>query len=172
MATDTDFRTALARVLHYEGGYVNDPDDPGGATNKGVTQKTYDQWRDAQGLPRRSVRDITDVEVEDIYYGDYWLKSGADKLDMPLALIHFDTAVNMGVQRANQFLAASNGDTTAYLDARTAKYQQLAVANPTLSKFLGGWLHRVDSLRKLATPASAAVAVLATIGLLLWRAWK
>ena len=43
------FRAALPFVLRWEGGFVHHPDDPGGATNQGVTQRVYDAWRAAEG---------------------------------------------------------------------------------------------------------------------------
>jgi len=51
----SNFATCLGKVLKHEGGYVNHPKDPGGATNKGVIQRTYDTWRKSMGLAPRSV---------------------------------------------------------------------------------------------------------------------
>ena len=53
-------------VLRWEGGYVNHPADPGGATNKGVTQKVYDSWRKRQGLATRDVRQLEEAEMHAI----------------------------------------------------------------------------------------------------------
>lgn len=50
---------AIACVLVHEGGYVNDPRDPGGATMKGVTQRTFDGYLRRLGKPSRPVRSIT-----------------------------------------------------------------------------------------------------------------
>ena len=61
------FDTALAFALRWEGGYVNHPADPGGATNKGVTQRAYDAWRVRRGQTKRDVRAITGAEVHAIY---------------------------------------------------------------------------------------------------------
>ncbi len=61
------FAAALPFILRWEGGYVNDPDDPGGATNKGVTQRIYDDWRKRQGLPPRDVRQLEEAELQAIY---------------------------------------------------------------------------------------------------------
>ena len=47
------FEASLPFVLRWEGGFVDHPNDPGGRTNKGVTQKVYDAWRKRQGLPVR-----------------------------------------------------------------------------------------------------------------------
>lgn len=57
MASDR-YQASLKIVLVHEGGYVNHPKDPGGATNKGVTQRVYDGYRKRNGLPARSVKFI------------------------------------------------------------------------------------------------------------------
>jgi lysozyme family protein len=67
-----NFAASLAAVLVHEGGYVNDPRDPGGATNKGVTQAVYDDWRRIRSLPRRTVEAINAYEVGAIYRKLYW----------------------------------------------------------------------------------------------------
>lgn len=100
------FDRVLPVVLEFEGGYVNDPDDPGGATNKGVIQSTYDSYRKARSLPAVSVKYITDAEVYDIYKGIY-IASGAEKIDLSFpwtAAAMFDTAVNMGDGIARRLL--------------------------------------------------------------------
>jgi len=102
-------QTALRFVLRWEGGFVDHPDDPGGRTNHGVTQKVYDGWRARQGLPAQDVKLIADAEVHAIYASDYWLPPRCDVLDTPLDTVQFDTAVNMGVGRAIRFLQASVG---------------------------------------------------------------
>lgn len=170
MATAADFATALTQVLRYEGGFVQDPDDPGGATNRGVTQGTYDSWRRRQGLPVRPVREIGNEEVSAIYREDYWFKSGADKLPMPLALVHFDTAVNMGVGAANALLAGAKGDTAAYLDLRRERYQKIIQARPTSAKFLKGWLARVESLARTAGQSPGATVGVAGLLVLAYLA--
>jgi lysozyme family protein len=71
MAT-VDFERALEFTLRWEGGYVNHPSDPGGATNRGITQVTYDQWRTQKRLPTREVRLIEEHEVRSIYWQYYW----------------------------------------------------------------------------------------------------
>lgn len=103
--TPTDrYSECIPLILHHEGGYVNHPADPGGATNKGVTQKTYDAWRDKQGLPRQSVRNIADSEVHAIYRRDYWDAIRGDDLPAGVDYAVFDFAVNSGINRASRFL--------------------------------------------------------------------
>ena len=74
------FPEALTLVLRHEGGYVNHPDDPGGATNKGVTQGTYNAFRRSRGLPTRSVRELTGDELKTVYRQNYWDKVLGDDL--------------------------------------------------------------------------------------------
>ena len=71
------FQASLPFILRWEGGYVNHPADPGGATNKGVTQRVYDDWRVRRGMPARDVRQITDGEVHAIYEAGYWRRRRA-----------------------------------------------------------------------------------------------
>lgn len=88
------FEKTLKFILQREGGYVNDPNDLGGETNKGITYRTYNAYRKNKGLPPQSVKYITDEEVKDIYYNNYYKASGADKISDPkLSAYVFDTAV-------------------------------------------------------------------------------
>lgn len=170
--TTRGFADALQFVLRWEGGFVEDPADPGGRTNRGVTQKTYDAWRGRQGLARRDVLDIEEAEVEEIYRTDYWLPAGCGRLDRPLDIVVFDTAVNMGIRRAVRILqtalgcpvdgrfgpvtaataAACERDETAasYCRIREGIYRGLVRRNPKLGRFLKGWLNRLDSVRRAA----------------------
>lgn len=102
---------ALEHVLAHEGGYVNHPKDPGGATNMGITQRVYDAYRDRQGQPRRSVRAITSDEVADIYKRQYWDAVRGDDLPSGLDYAVFDYAVNSGPRRAAQDLQRELGVT-------------------------------------------------------------
>ena len=100
------FELALAEVLRWEGGYVNDPRDHGGATNRGITQATYDEWRRSKGLPLQPVTEIGEEEVRAIYRERYWVPVAAfwDAAGHPgIALYLFDIAVQHGVGTARAF---------------------------------------------------------------------
>lgn len=143
------FKKALAFVLIREGGYVNDPDDKGGATNKGITQNTYNGWLQSKDLQTKDVKNITNDEVAQIYYQNYWLKAGCDKMSKVFAVISFDTAVNMGVGRVQEFLKyAQYKDPDKFLLARIAKYREFVKAKPNQQKFLKGWINRVYALQE------------------------
>ena len=142
------FDKALKFVLKWEGGYVNNPNDKGGATNKGITQTTYNAWLRAKGQNIKDVRHINDAEVREIYYNNYWLKAGCDKMSEKFAILAFDTAVNMGVGRVSEFLkAAEYKYVEKFIFARINKYLEFAkVGNQKI--FLQGWLNRVMDLVK------------------------
>ena len=61
------FKKALKFVLKWEGGYGHNPNDKGGATNKGITQYTYNAWLKEHKLQQKNVKHISDAEVEEIY---------------------------------------------------------------------------------------------------------
>lgn len=104
-----NFDAALAAVLVHEGGYVNHPRDPGGATNKGVTQAVYDDWRQGKAMPKQSVRDITPAEVMAIYKRQYWDRIRGDDLPAGVDYCMFDFAVNSGTNRAARYLQRAVG---------------------------------------------------------------
>ena len=142
------FEKALKFVLKWEGGYVNNPNDKGGATNKGITQTTYNSWLRSKGQNLKDVRHITDEEVRQIYYNNYWLKAGCDKMSEKFAILAFDTAVNMGVSRVQEFLKyAKYTSTDKFIIARIRKYNEFAkYGNQKI--FLQGWLNRILDLEQ------------------------
>lgn len=163
------FDDCLKFVLEREGGFVNDPADSGGATNKGVTQRVYDTWRRARAEPERSVRDIEDAEVRAIYHENYWVAASCPELPEPIDLLHFDTAVNLGPGTAARMLQtalnmsivdgivghrtlanarANDALTTCarYSNLRVTRYIVIAAGSPEKRKFLRGWLRRVGAL--------------------------
>lgn len=99
MAKD-NFAPCLAFVLKWEGGYSNDPRDPGGATLNGVTQATYSAYRRAKHLDPVAVREMSHAERDEIYRTGYWDKIGGDDLRPGEDLAVFDFAVNSGPDRA------------------------------------------------------------------------
>lgn len=142
-----NFKKALKFVLKWEGGFADDPDDKGGATNKGITQNTYNAWLKSQNKTLKSVRDITNEEVERIYYSRYWLAAGCNKMSEKFAILSFDTAVNMGVSRVQEFLRAAQWTSIdKFILAREQKYREIAKYGNN-KKFLQGWLNRLNDLK-------------------------
>lgn len=106
---NTNFEKCLDWVLAHEGGFANHPNDPGGATNRGITHRTYDAYRRRKGLSPRHVRDISQEEVVDIYRRQYWDAVRGDELPSGLDYAVFDFAVNSGPSRAIKFMQRSVG---------------------------------------------------------------
>jgi lysozyme family protein len=180
--TTTRFDTSLAFVLKWEGSkFTNDPADRGGPTRFGVIQKTYDAFRQGQGLPVRSVEAITMDEVGAVYRRDYWNKVKGDDLGDPLDLVAFDTGVNMGVGRSAKFLQQSLGvgvdgaigsqtlnalagadkeaTATRFLSLREQFVRGIVQRDATQQRFLNGWLNRLNDLRSAITPSSSLESV-------------
>lgn len=99
-----NFEKILQLVLVHEGGYANNKNDPGGATMKGITHRTYDAWRTSRGMPTRDVREITDREIAAIYRSQYWDVIKGDALPSGVDYAVFDFAVNSGPGRAAKFV--------------------------------------------------------------------
>jgi lysozyme family protein len=99
------FELALNFTLEWEAGQANHVDDLGGRTNRGITQATYDQWRDSQNKPRGDVFSLTQFEAIRIYQSRYWqLGPLSEKLHDALEVVHFDTCVMHGVVGGTIFL--------------------------------------------------------------------
>jgi Glycosyl hydrolase 108 len=94
------FNACLAFTLREEGGYVDDPADPGGATNMGITLATYRQWSDDPALGPAEVRDMTLRIARAIYRSLYWNPLRADALPAGVDLSVFDMGVNAGIWRS------------------------------------------------------------------------
>jgi lysozyme family protein len=99
VGSDPQFEKCLPDTLVQEGGYSNDPHDPGGMTMYGIIQREYDVKRRAWGLPTQWVKNISKAEYQTIYYTDYWLPY-CPNLPAGLDLEFFDLAVNGGPHRA------------------------------------------------------------------------
>jgi len=94
---DKRFNYCLLFVLKSAGGYVNHPNDPGGETNVGVTKRVYDEWLKKKSMTSKSIKDITQDEICQIYYDLYWKPAHCHETPMPIDLIMFDGSVNSGI---------------------------------------------------------------------------
>jgi lysozyme family protein len=106
------FATCLDIVLRFEGGFSDDPRDPGGATNLGITRETLARWRKItpwQDLPVAAVRALARPEAAAIYRALYWNPCAGDDLPPGLDLALFDFAVNSGPDRAIRLLQQEVG---------------------------------------------------------------
>ncbi|HHW13511.1 MAG TPA: hypothetical protein GXX28_01085 [Firmicutes bacterium] len=161
MDANERFRRAMEKVLEHEGGYVNDPADPGGETKYGISKRSY---------PDLDIKNLTRGQAIAIYRRDWWDRLRLGEIEDPdLAAKVFDLAVNVGagtgimlLQRAltaaghpvsvdgvvgpATLAAANSADPKAVLAALRSEaaghYRLLIAKNPALVKFRDGWLNR------------------------------
>ena len=165
-----NFERSLTFVLDAEGGFSDHKHDKGGKTNKGILQREYDEYRDNRQEDRRPVKEISDEEVEDIYYNDYWVRGKCFKMPWPLCAVHFDGCVNTGVGQAAKFLQRAVGSkddgavgaktilameakindigVAAIIVQRDGFYDLLAKLDETQKSFSKGWDNRLEKLKK------------------------
>lgn len=94
------FLKCINRVLGHEGGYVDDPTDPGGETKWGISKRSY---------PRVDIKNLTRNQAIAIYYRDFWLKIRGDEISDGCAHQLMDTAVNSGCAQAIRFMQRALG---------------------------------------------------------------
>ena len=154
----TKFDKIIKVVLKHEGGYVNDPDDPGGETNFGIAKRSH---------PDVDIVNLTKEGAKEIYKKVYWDKNKVDDLPDDLKHIFFDMCVNMGrgtavkvLQRTinnkggNLVVDGGFGPGTSFALAkytpelarvrcyRLKHYYDLVNKKPEQEKFLFGWFRR------------------------------
>lgn len=142
---EANFQRSLAVTLQYEGGWADNPKDPGGATMKGVTLGTY--RRRHPNATKADLRAISDAELADIYRADFWAPINGDSLASGVDLATFDAGVNSGPARAKQWLTASVGgssvDTVKRICAKRLGFMQSLKIWSTFGK---GWARRVAAI--------------------------
>lgn len=89
------FDKVMDFILAEEGGYVNNPADPGGETNFGISKRQY---------PGVDIKKLDKDQAKLIYLADYWVFIHGDELPLPVALLMMDAAVNMGPSSAVHLL--------------------------------------------------------------------
>lgn len=133
----------LDAILSREGGYVDDPDDRGRCTHRGITLQTLKEWR-GRSVTCDDVRAMTEQEARDIYRALY-LKP-FDGVDPDIKPQVVDIAVNAGVLRARQLLALAQQSSrpvgVALVIERLKHYARLVAADPRQAKFFNGWVKR------------------------------
>jgi lysozyme family protein len=131
------FSKIINFVLSEEGGYVNNPLDPGGETKFGISKRAY---------PNLDIKNLTREQAIEIYRKDYWNPEW-EKLGFPMAACLLDTAINMGPGRALQFYRNAF-DYVVYLQHRLAYYKFIIEKNPSQKIFERGWFDRLTRLRR------------------------
>lgn len=167
-----DVTKLIPHILKWEGGYVNDPDDLGRETCKGVTYQTYKLYRRRKGLPEPTVEDLknlSDEEFTDILKTLYWDVCLGDRINsQSVANAIVDWAWNSGTKTAvrevqrilgveddgiigNITLAAINSYSPlplfgAIQTARKFYIERICISRPKNKKYLKGWHNRISAL--------------------------
>jgi len=149
-AVNAAFEDALRTTLRYEGGYVEN--DAGKGPSKFGINKAAN--------PDVNVKDLTKDQARELYKKRYWDAIGGDSLaakDPALAKVAFDTAVNMGVNKAKQLVTESQGDPNAILAMRQQHYDKLIENDPKkFSPYKAGWQSRLADLATSVIPSAQA----------------
>ncbi len=166
------FGRCLDIVLRHEGGFSNDPQDPGGATMMGITRATLSAWRGAPAS-EEEVRALTEEEAREIYRANYWNVLRCDQLPAGIDLTVFDFGVNAGPGAAARLLqravgvradgaigpitvaAAHAAEPGPCVDRLARLREDHYRALPTFARFGRGWLRRTDEVRRAAHAMAA-----------------
>lgn len=136
-----NFQRAWEFIKRWDGGYSNDPKDPGGETRFGITKRDHETL---------DIKNLTEETARGIFYHEYWQPAQCDTIPYPLDIIVADTAFNVGPQRATSWfpeVAVNNViHVDDYLFRRIAYYCSLKAG--LRARFLTGWINRVLDLRK------------------------
>lgn len=152
------FETAMNFVWQWEGGFSNDPDDPGGATNFGITLRTaIENGMDIDHDGDVDVDDIRKMTPEAamvVYKNKYWspIFNAVPNIPWAVAIAGFDAAVNCGPARAKKWVVdamKTDNPVRAVNESRRTHYLNAIAKNPALAKFRNGWFNRVNDLAKL-----------------------
>ncbi len=148
-----NFDAAFEKIIGSEGGYVNDPQDPGGETKFGISKRSY---------PTTDIANLTLDQAKAIYQRDYWDKCSCSQLPSPLDLLVFDSAVNQGVSPACHMLqdavgvvsdgvigaltvsaAVHAGPRAAALFMANRAMRYANTPEPQRTQYLHGWFNRL-----------------------------
>ena len=160
-----NFDSALAHVLKSEGGWVNNPKDPGGETNLGVTKVVWEAW---VGHPVETMKGLTPEDVAPMYRKKYWDAVHGDDLPTGVDYLAFDFAVNAGPGRSVKLLQQALGvtadgaigpgtlaaikaaDPKALVEKFSEMKENFYKSLPTFGTFGTGWLRRVAEVKTIA----------------------
>ena len=164
----SNWQKSFELMLKSEGGYVNNPADPGGMTNLGVTKATWENWVGRES-DEAEMRGLTPEKVEPLYKKKYFDAVRGDELPMGLDYLMFDFAVNAGAGRAIKTLQTAVGVTPdggfgpmtmaavqavdpnelieQFSQAKEDFYRSLT----TFATFGKGWLNRVADVKVKAS---------------------
>ena len=167
-----DINFTIRHIKKWEGGFVNNPYDPGGATNKGITLNTYKRFCLDNNRPIPGVEDLKNISDKDwyaIFLSNYWNKWQASLIeDKYVATMLVDWVFNSGkwgivipqrllkvredgIVGINTLNAVNSADPDYFFNellwARREFYQDIVRKKPTQERFLKGWFNRIESIK-------------------------
>ncbi len=170
-----NFERSLSGVLAHEGGFVNDPHDPGGATNKGVTIATFRRYVDKSGTID-DLKNLTTAQAATVYRKQYWDAVCGSDLPDGVDYSVFDFAVNSGSERAAKYLqtivgAKTDGeigprtlaavkatDPTVIINMLCDRRLSFLQSLPTWPRYKNGWTDRVHDVREISLEMAGKAA--------------
>lgn len=140
------FDTSFDRLISNEGGYVNNPADPGGETKFGICKRSY---------PQLDIANLTREQAKEIYLRDFWQRGSLDQLDPAIAFQLFDIAVNCGIETSVRMLQrAVNVADDGHIGPVTLERINMLPVSVIVMRLVA---ERLDYWRKLSTwPAFGA----------------
>jgi hypothetical protein len=165
---NSNWQKSFEMMLKSEGGYVNNPADPGGMTNLGVTKATWENWV-GRASDENEMRNLTPEKVAPLYKNKFWDMCRCDDLPSGVDYLVFDFAVNAGPGRSAKILqtavgATPDGGIGPMTLAAVAKYDANELVEkfsqakedfyrnlPTFGTFGKGWLNRVADVKLKAS---------------------
>jgi peptidoglycan L-alanyl-D-glutamate endopeptidase CwlK len=156
----------------WEGGFTDDPQDPGGATNMGITQADLKRWRQ-RDVTKDDVRSLTHDEAMRIFKAFYWDPLRCDEMPVAAALMSYNAGVNSGLGRSARWLqqslnkqglnldvdgsvgpltlsACTQADVTRLVNDFAAAQEGFLGSLPTFSHFGTGWMNRMNDVKARA----------------------
>ena len=122
-----------------EGGYVNDPRDPGGETNYGISKRAF---------PELDIKNLSLADAMVIYKRDYWDFYNLNVVDIPLCIVMLDGYVQHRPSVVRQMVKEAKGDWKRFIQKRVEFYLRLIQKKPEMRIYKRGWLNRMNSLSK------------------------
>ncbi len=135
-----NFDLAFDRLMGHEGSYVNDPLDPGGETNWGISKRSY---------PGVNIRALTRAEAKEIYRRDFWQAIHGDEMPGSVAFQVLDFAINSGIGTAIRKLQRAVGAADdGYWGPMSRRAVEAMAEHKVLMRFVA---ERLDFWRSLST---------------------
>jgi len=164
---ESNFDQSLKLVLKSEGGYVNNPKDPGGETMMGVTKNAWSTWL-KRPIADGEMAKLTVADITPFYKALYWDKSYCNQLPTGIDYMVFDASVNMGVGQSIKLFQKSLGgvpdgiigpntmklinemNVKTMIDKYSAQKEMFYRSLGTFPTFGKGWLARIEHVKQAA----------------------